>query len=309
MSVVVTVPYYNESEGILETLKDINNQEFEADKVIFVDSGSTDKTSDIINDWIKTNDKKNFLNVYSGKMSPSSSINHAIKISNEDIVAYIDCGLSIPSNWLSTSIELLKANDADMISTRIYTAGINKVDRVFVSQTYGYKNLTICFPGSIVKRSVFDKVGTLMSDARASYDTDFIQKFYSKDLKRQINTKVHIKYQDINYTDTFINGFKKVYSYSLNAWNAVGDIKPSLYTITSFIILYLLINSHYALLGYFLAMYVMTRTIIIPLMKSTKSISLILSSSIIYILFAGFTIDMSRMFGYISSFFMRLRIT
>ena len=128
-------------------------------------------------------------------------------------------------------------------------------------------------------------------------------------MKRQINTKVHIKYQDINYTDTFINGFKKVYSYSLNAWNAVGDIKPSLYTITSFIILYLLINSHYALLGYFLAMYVMTRTIIIPLMKSTKSISLILSSSIIYILFAGFTIDMSRMFGYISSFFMRLRIT
>ena len=60
MSVVVTVPYYNESEGILETLKDISNQEFEADKVIFVDSGSTDKTSDIINNWIITNNKKIF---------------------------------------------------------------------------------------------------------------------------------------------------------------------------------------------------------------------------------------------------------
>ena len=141
MSVVVTVPYYNESEGILETLKDISNQEFEADKVIFVDSGSTDKTSDIINDWILTNNKGNFLNVFSGKMSPSSSINHAIKISNEDIVAYIDCGLSVPTNWLSTSIKLLKANDADMISTRIYTAGINKVDKVRCLHVINFNNL------------------------------------------------------------------------------------------------------------------------------------------------------------------------
>ena len=34
-------------------------------------------------------------------MSPSSSINLGIKSSEEKIIAYVDCGLDIPSNWLN----------------------------------------------------------------------------------------------------------------------------------------------------------------------------------------------------------------
>ncbi len=309
MSLVVTVPYYNESEGILETLKGIDNQELKADKVILVDSGSIDETSDMINDWIKSNNKKNFLNIFSGKMSPSSSINHAIEISNEDIIAYIDCGLSIPSDWLSSSIKLLQKCNVDMVSTRIYTSGINKVDRVFISQTYGYKNLTVCFPGSIIKRTVFDKIGLLMNDTRASYDTDFIQKFYNASFKRKVNKRIHLEYQNINYTNSFINGFKKVFNYSQNAWSAVGDIKPYFYMMMLFFIIYLLASSHYILLNFILVIYLVARSILIPIIKSSKSISLILSPSIIYIFIAGIIIDVSRLAGYISSIFVRLRLT
>ena len=306
MSIVVTVPYYNESEGILETLEDINNQQHRADKVIFVDSGSTDNTSDIINDWIIRNNKKNYENVFSGKMSPSTSINTAIELSDEDLIAYIDCGLSIPSDWILTSIKLIEKSNADMISTMIYTNGINKIDKVFVSQTYGYKNFSICLPGSIIKRSVFRDIGMLMPNVRASYDIDFIKKFSKKNLTRQLNNQMYLKYQDINYTNSFINGFKKVYAYSLNAWSASGDIKPFIYFLLLFILLFLLTYSHYTTIYYFLSSYLVLRAIIIPMVKSFKSINLIFSSSLFHVIIAGLIIDIARISGYVRSIFSNL---
>ena len=100
MSIVVIVPYYNESKIIEKTLDSINSQTIKPDSVILVDSGSTDKTSEIINEWINKNNKKIFKNIYSGKMSPSSSINLGIKSSEDKIIAYVDCGLNIHFNYI-----------------------------------------------------------------------------------------------------------------------------------------------------------------------------------------------------------------
>ena len=101
MSIVVIVPYHNESKSIERTLDSIDSQTMKPDSVILVNSGSTDKTSQIINEWINKKNTKLFKNIYSGEMSPSSSINLGIKSSEEKIIAYVDCGLDIPSNWLN----------------------------------------------------------------------------------------------------------------------------------------------------------------------------------------------------------------
>ena len=122
MSIVVIVPYYNESKIIEKTLDSINSQTIKPDSVILVDSGSTDKTSEIINEWINKNNITSFKNIHSGKMSPSSSINLGIKSSDEKIIAYVDCGLDIPSNWLESSLNQMNQYNSDMVSTRIFTA-------------------------------------------------------------------------------------------------------------------------------------------------------------------------------------------
>ena len=48
MTISVVIPFYNESESIHRTLFCIDNQEFPPSEVIFVDSGSTDNTVEII---------------------------------------------------------------------------------------------------------------------------------------------------------------------------------------------------------------------------------------------------------------------
>ena len=300
MSIVVVVPYYNESKIIEKTLDSINSQTIKPDSVILVDSGSTDKTSEIINEWINKNNKKIFKNIYSGKMSPSCSINLGIKSSEEKIIAYVDCGLNIPLNWLESSLNQMNQYNSDMVSIRIFTAGKTIIDKSFIAQTYGFKNNQICLPGSLIKRSVFDLIGLFLDKVRASYDTDFVKKFHQYNLKRSINDKIILKYLDINYTNSLSNGAKKVYSYSLDAWNATGDNKPIIYIllVVLFLISFFLSAQIFLIL---IISYLISRTILIPIYKSKKSLSLIVSHNILYLCIAGMIIDISRISGYIKS--------
>ena len=57
-------------------------------------------------------------------------------------------------------------------------------------------------------------------------------KIKKNNYKRMINTNTIINYFDINYADSFLAGSRKVYSYSLNAWNAEGDYKPYIYLLS-----------------------------------------------------------------------------
>ena len=300
MSIVVIVPYYNESKIIEKTLDSINNQTIKPDSVILVDSGSTDKTSQIINEWINKNNKKIFKNIYSGKMSPSSSINLGIKSSEEKIIAYVDCGLDIPYNWLESSSNQMNQYNSDMVSIRIFTVGKNIIDKSFIAQTYGFKNNQICLPGSLIKRSVFDLIGLFLDKVRASYDIDFVKKFYQCNLKRSINDKIILKYLGINYTNSLLNGAKKVYSYSLDAWNATGDNKPIIYILLVGILLISFFLSHQIFLILIIS-YLISRSILIPIYKSKKSLPLIISYNILYLCIAGMIIDISRIGGYIKS--------
>ena len=301
MSIVVIIPYYNESETIVETLDSIALQTKSPDSIILVNSGCTDKTSEIIDNWVIKNQRVNIKNLFSGKMSPSSSINLGIKSSVEDVIAYVDCGLKIPSDWIETSFKRLLEENADMVSSKIHTSGNSIVDKSFIAQTYGYENDTICLPGSLIKRDVYKIVGFFKEKMRASYDIDFIDKFNTNNLKRSINSKVTLRYYDTNYSDSLINGARKVYSYSLNAWNAHGDNKPMIYLfIIALSLITFIINLKVFI--YLALLYLISRTVLIPLYKSKKSIDLVISFNVIFLIITGIIIDLSRTLGYIKSF-------
>ena len=55
MSIVVIIPYYNESKTIVDTLESLEFQTRQPEKIILVDSGSTDNSKYIIDKCIKIN--------------------------------------------------------------------------------------------------------------------------------------------------------------------------------------------------------------------------------------------------------------
>jgi len=50
--VSVTIPAYNEADGILLTLEDLNNQTHQDFEVIVVNNNSTDDTAKIVNEFL-----------------------------------------------------------------------------------------------------------------------------------------------------------------------------------------------------------------------------------------------------------------
>jgi len=305
MKIAVIIPFYNESATIIQTLESLKLQTRTPDRVLLIDSGSTDDTSIKINKWISDNNMEAYNIMYSGRMSPSSSINLGIDDSIEEIIAYVDCGLIIPHNWLSTSEDIINKNNIDLVSTTIFTKGVNNIDKSFVAQTYGYMNNTICLPGSLIKRDVFNKVGTFLDNARANYDIDFINKLKGQNLKRFVNKKIYLEYIDTNYATSFKQASKKVYSYSLGAWNATGDKKPIIYcSFLSIIVICALLNL-YKELSIIILLYIFSRSIIIPFVKSNFNITTLNPLNYFNFFMSGIVIDASRLFGYVISIFTR----
>ena len=295
MNISVVIPYYNESLTLERTLDALANQTLLPFEIILVDSGSNDNSLSVIKDFIKKYYIKNIILLTSGEMSPSSSINLGVKKSSSDLVAYVDCGLDIPLNWLESSLGLMKKSNADIISPQIYTMGEELIDKAFVSHTYGYDSCQPCFTGSLVKKTLIEKVNYFLPNARANYDVDFIKKINTLNTTRIINKEVALKYFGTNYCRTFISGICKISAYSENGWRVKGDIKPYFYLITLLIILAGLYLEYGMMI---LVSYLLIRGYCIPLFKSSHNIWK--EFKLLFILpVAGFVIDFSRITGYL----------
>ena len=295
MNISVVIPYYNESLTLERTLNALANQTLSPSEIILVDSGSNDNSPLVIEEFIKERHAKNIILLTSGEMSPSSSINLGVEKSSSDLVAYVDCGLDIPLNWLESSLSLMEKSNGDIISPQIYTAGKELIDKAFTSHTYGYDSYRPCLTGSLIKKILIEKVNYFLPNARASYDIDFIKKINIINAKRIINSKTVLQYFGTNYCRTFISGILKIAAYSENGWRVKGHIKPYFYITALFILLAGLYLEHGMTI---LISYFFVRGYFIPLSRSSRNIwkefKLLLMLPI-----AGLAIDFSRIIGYL----------
>ena len=109
ISLVIT--YRNEENSIKKTLQKIITQRKKPDEVILINSGSTDKSSKIVEDFIEKNNKNyqiNFKNFALDTNFPSTSKNLGIQVAKNDLIAFMDCGLNFDDCWLENQLNFLK---------------------------------------------------------------------------------------------------------------------------------------------------------------------------------------------------------
>tara|TARA_B100000214_G_C23939376_1_gene614925 strand:- start:140 stop:1060 length:921 start_codon:yes stop_codon:yes gene_type:complete len=295
MTISVVIPYYNESDTLLLTLQSLKNQSLQPNEIIFIDSGSTDNSTSIIESFADNNKNYNIKSYKSGSMSPSTSINLGVKTSTSDIIAYTDCGLDIPNNWLESNHNLMIKTKASIVSSKFFTKGKSIIDMSFVAHTYGCGSFSTVLPGSLIKKTIIEDIGYFLPGVRANYDVDFINKVTNLGIKRVVNESVTMKYIGIEYCVSFMSGFLKISKYSENAWKVRNDFKPVLYLIGLIMIIssIYLDHIHTLLLTYFIL-----RGFLLPLAKSSfgimSNIPLLLTLPI-----TGAVIDISRVVGYL----------
>lgn len=85
------MPTYNRADRIGKAIKSVINQSFKEWELLIVDNESTDKTEDVVQSFIKNDNRIRYLNV---KKSPNPGIadylNYGINISHGDYIARLD---------------------------------------------------------------------------------------------------------------------------------------------------------------------------------------------------------------------------
>lgn len=100
ISVSVILPAYNSSSFIGETIDSVLNQTFKNFELIVVDDGSTDKTKEIIEEFIKKDERvKYFYQKNSG--GPSKPKNFGISKAKGKYIAFLDHD----DIWISDKLE------------------------------------------------------------------------------------------------------------------------------------------------------------------------------------------------------------
>ena len=303
MKISIILPFYNEEKTIGLTIECLRSQSLIANEIIFVDSGSDDNTVKIINEAATKHPSLHIKILFSGKMSPSSSVNLGIKKSINNMIIYMDCGLDIPPDWLESQAASYNKKKADIISGRIYTEGMNIVDKCFIAHTYGFRNKCICLTGSLMNKLIFKDIGYFIENCRAGYDIDFINKARQKSLTRSINKDVCLRYFGINFAANIRDGYNKIKLYSKSGWNAYGDRKPYLYFLMLIISLLIIYFSQVIYIMTLITSYLMIRGYVIPFYKSKTVFEAMSIKFFTMLPVTALLFDIARINGYTEGLF------
>jgi len=115
-TVSLVVPVKNEEKSIQHLIDSITSQSVQPGEVIFVDGGSRDKTTGIIERNISSVPYEVTL-VKADRAYPGEARNIGVRKSSNDIIAFTDAGIILDKNWLK---ELLARMDTDSSVDVVY---------------------------------------------------------------------------------------------------------------------------------------------------------------------------------------------
>lgn len=211
----VVIPYFNELESLPMTLAQLAGQSVLPKEAIFIDSGSTDGSYDLIERWITNNPcEVKVINIRGCLGTPSSSRNLGIETATGRYVALMDCGLLFEKDWLEKQCSYLETNAVDVVSGLCWFTGVTRLDKVAIAHNYGYGRLHPTVPSTLAKRSVFEVTGLFRSGLRAGDDIEWVRALARRKIKRGVNQEVIIRYDGLNYSGSLWHLWVKSFRYA-----------------------------------------------------------------------------------------------
>lgn len=297
------MPYYNERENLPYLLQQLADQTHPPHEVILVDSGGSDGSSQVIDEWIATQKPSIRLsNLHASTTTPGGSKSAGVKASQGNLFAFMDCGLTFPKDWLERQVTALQREDVDWVSGVCLTKGTTLVDKAAIAHTYGFMTARPVIPGSVVRRRVFDRIG-LFKDLRAGYDAEWARASGRSGLKREINRDVVVEYRGVNFAQGLAGVFLKSLRYARPSVGRDDTLVPYVYVLASLIgivaVIVILAGAlPLALLPIGASLYLLARLVIAA--RKSRGFSFFLRSPLrlLVLLFVGLVMDLGKSCGF-----------
>jgi len=190
--VSIIIPTYNYAHYLNETLQSVSEQTYTNWECIVIDDGSTDNTSEIVNEFIKKDNR--FQYKHQQNKGVSAARNLGIKTSKGDYIQFLDGDDLLQTNKIKSQIEIFnKEPTVDIVynDVRFFDDGNSKLLRPSLKNNkpddwlpkFSAKGKAIVEAFSkinflvmnspLIKKSTFEKVGYFDQTMKALEDWDF----------------------------------------------------------------------------------------------------------------------------------------
>lgn len=199
-NITVIVPYHNEGKAVLRTLRRLANQTLPPSEILMIDSSSTDHGPALVEGWMQGRrvSGSKIRSIRMGTTTPSSSKNLGILLARYPWVGFMDCGHVFSRHWLEEQWRLAAASRKSVFGKCLFT-GHGPFDACTVAQTYGFGNEVETIPGSLIKKSVFQKLGYFAENRRAGYDVAWRKKTSDPRIPFLVSPFPNIRYEGTQF--------------------------------------------------------------------------------------------------------------
>jgi glycosyltransferase involved in cell wall biosynthesis len=212
--VSVVIPVRNEEAHLGAVLDDLTSQDYPHDhyEILVVDGQSTDRTTEIINQYASLSSPPVRLFSNPGSLS-SSGRNVGVRHSRGELVLFVDGHCRIPNrSLLSDSVRIMQETGAlclcrpqpltlpgntwfqDTVAyARATLIGHGRDSTIYATEVEGFINPTSS--GAAYRRSVFERVGLYDERFDACEDVEFNHRVYQAGIPSYLSPRLTVAYQ------------------------------------------------------------------------------------------------------------------
>ncbi|MBT5095817.1 MAG: glycosyltransferase family 2 protein, partial [Halobacteriovoraceae bacterium] len=230
LPITLVIPFYNEALALPSFLSQMEEQFLKLEEVLFVDSGSNDGGAELINNF--RNSHKSKLNIKVLKVDskdkngkekialPGESRNIGIKEAGTPWIAFLDLGIAVDANWLTTMWQLVQKRPESGALGKCLFYGRDSFTKALCALTNGVGQAGTTLPGALINRKVFSEIGFFPEYLRSAEDLVWREKF-TESYGELTPEKAVISYS--TYPENIIQVLKKWFTYSKNTvWAGVS---------------------------------------------------------------------------------------
>lgn len=195
--VSLIIPSYNDNSKLIKLLTSIPDWEAIPNEIIIVDSSYNEPL--IPEDVLIFSQKHDikFLVLHKKNLYPGHARNIGINAAKNDLVAFLDTSTFPTKNWLSDGLNKINTQKSDGVWGNTYYKADTFISKTFRACTYGAKPIRT-FPGSILKKNIFNRCGLFIETVRAGEDGDWMSRADLQNIN--ISTpKEFLKYNKLNH--------------------------------------------------------------------------------------------------------------
>lgn len=123
----IVVPVYNVQEYLSECLDSLINQTYRNLEIILINDGSTDNSSNILNNFAKLDKRIQVIHKRNGGVSTARNV--GLKISTGKYIMFVDSDDWIDEEMVDTMVRIAKLKQVDLVSCRMRRVTMNGISR------------------------------------------------------------------------------------------------------------------------------------------------------------------------------------